>query len=41
MAFLNNAGAENVFKHLAWEITEISFAFYAHTTYYLTDCAMF
>ena len=23
MAVLNDAGAENVFKHLAWEITEV------------------
>ena len=29
MAVLNDAGAENVFKHLAREITEVSFAFYA------------
>ena len=31
MAVLNDAGAENVFKHLAREITEVSFAFYAQT----------
>ena len=29
MAVLNEAGAENVFKHLAGEITEVSFAFHA------------
>ena len=29
MAVLNDAGAENVFKHLAREITEVSFAFNA------------
>ena len=38
MAFLNDAGAENMFKHLAWEITEVSFAFYAQTISQTTQC---
>ena len=29
MAVLNDAGAENVFKHLTREIIEVSFAVYA------------
>ena len=31
MAVLNDAGAENAFKHLAREINKVSFAFYAQT----------
>ena len=38
MAFLNDACAENVFKHLAWEITEVSFAFYAQTISQTVQC---
>ena len=38
MAVLNDAGAENVFKHLAWEITEVSFAFYAQTISQTVQC---
>ena len=38
MAFLDDAGAENVFKHLAWEITEVSFAFYAQTISQTVQC---
>ena len=38
MAVLNDAGAENVFKHLAREITEVSFAFYAQTISQTVQC---
>ena len=38
MAVLNDACAENVFKHLAWEITEVSFAFYAQTISQTVQC---
>ena len=38
MAVLNDAGAENVFKHLAREITEVSFAFYAQTILQSVQC---
>ena len=38
MAVLNEAGAENVFKHLAREITEVSFAFYAQTISQTVQC---
>ena len=38
MAVLNDAGAKNVFKHLAWEITKISFAFYAQTISQTVQC---
>ena len=39
MAVLNDAGAENVFKHLPWEITEVSFAFYAQTISQTVQCS--
>ena len=38
MAVLNDAGAENVLKHLAREITEVSFAFYAQTISQTVQC---
>ena len=38
MAILNDAGAENVFKHLAWEITEVSFAFNAQAISQSVQC---
>ena len=38
MAVLNDAGAENVFKHLAREVTEVSFAFYAQTISQTVQC---
>ena len=38
MAVLNDAGAENVFKHLAREITEVSFAFYAQAISQTVHC---
>ena len=38
MAVLNDAGAENMFKHLAREITEVSFAFYAQTISQTVQC---
>ena len=38
MAVLNDAGAENVFKHLAREITKVSFAFYAQTISQTVQC---
>ena len=38
MAVLNDAGAENVFKHLAREITEVSFAFYAQNISQTVQC---
>ena len=38
MAVLNDAGAENVFEHLAREITEVSFAFYAQTISQTVQC---
>ena len=38
MAVLNEAGAENVFKHLAREIIEGSFAFYAQTISQTVQC---
>ena len=34
----NDTGAENVFKHLAKEITEVSFAFYAQTISQTVQC---
>ena len=38
MEVLKDAGAENVFKHLAREITEVSFAFYAQTFSQTVQC---
>ena len=38
MAVLNDAGAENVFKHLAWEIIEVSFAFNAQAISQSVQC---
>ena len=38
MAVLNDTGAENVFKHFAREITEVSFAFYAQTISQTEQC---
>ena len=38
MAVLNEAGAENVFKHLAREITEVLFAFYAQAISQTVQC---
>ena len=38
MAVLNDAGAEKLFKHLAREITEVSFAFYAQTISQTVQC---
>ena len=38
MAVLNDAGAENVFKHLAREIIEVSFAFYAQAISQTVQC---
>ena len=38
MAVLNEAGAENVFRHLAREIIEGSFAFYAQTISQTVQC---
>ena len=38
MAVLNEAGAENVFKHLAREITEVSFAFNVQTISQSVQC---
>ena len=34
----NDTGAENVFKHLARKITEVSFAFYAQTISQTVQC---
>ena len=34
----NDTGAESVFKHLAREITEVSFAFYAQTISQTVQC---
>ena len=38
MEVLKDAGAENVFKRLAREITEVSFAFYAQTISQTVQC---
>ena len=38
MEGLNDACARNVFKHLAMEITEVSFAFYAQTISQTVQC---
>ena len=38
MTVLNDAGAENVFKHLARKIIEVSFAFYAQTISKTVQC---
>ena len=38
MAVLNATGAENVFKHLAREITEVSYAFCAQTISQTVQC---
>ena len=38
MAVLNDAGVKNVFKHLAREITEVSFTFYAQTISQTVQC---
>ena len=38
MEGLNDAGAKNVFKHLAREITKVSFAFYAQTISQSVQC---
>ena len=38
MAVLNDAGAETLFKHLAREITEVSFAFNAQAISQSVQC---
>ena len=38
MEGLNDACVRNVFKHLAMEITEVSFAFYAQTISQTVQC---
>ena len=38
MEGLNDAGVKNVFQHLAWEITEVSFAFNAQAISQSVQC---
>ena len=38
MEILNDAGVKNVFQHLAWKITEVSFAFYAQAILQTVQC---
>ena len=38
MEVLKDAGVGNLFQHLAWEITEVSFAFYAQTISQTVQC---
>ena len=38
MEGLNDTGVKNVFQHLAWKITEVSFAFYAQAISQTVQC---